>query len=92
MPVNITKPNGITESHTAERLEIILSLANEDVTKMKIRVFFNIDTFLNGEKISKTSWDNEPLEFDCTDDPALESAMLIIQERIGQRRYENLSS
>jgi hypothetical protein len=93
MPINITnQANQITKSHTAERLEINLLSANEDVKLMQLKVYFNVDTFFNNEKIAATHWDNTPLIFDCKDDPELEAAMLTIQNRIGTKRYEQVTS
>lgn len=93
MSINITNPNQVVNSHTAERLEIDLISANEDVHKMQIKVYFNIDTILEGEKIAETYWDaKNPLIFDCKDNPRLEAAMLVIQEEIGLRRYAQLTA
>lgn len=89
MPINITNPNNqVAKSHVAERLEINLLSANEDVKQMEIKVYFNVDTLLNNEKIAETYWDRTPLVFTCEGDPELEAAMFLIQKRIGQYRLK----
>lgn len=93
MPINIESPNGISKAHIAERLEINLLSANENVQKMQIKVYFNVETLFEGEKIAETHWDgNNPLTFDCENDPQLESAMLVISNRIGVKRYEQITA
>ena len=91
MPINIANTNGITRKHTAERLQINLLSANEDVTKMQIEAYFNVSILLGDEELAKT-WDSQPLIFNCADDEELQRAMEIIQSRIGQKRYEQITA
>ena len=93
MPINIIDPvTGITKSHIAERLEINLLFAKEDVKEMQVKVYFNIDTLLGETKVAETYWDRKALVFDCKNNPRLEAAMAVIQEEIGIRRYEQITT
>lgn len=92
MPINIQKPNGTMRRDVAERFQIDNLLeANEDVTKMQIKAYFVTSIFLNDERLSE-AWNPEVLTFDCVDDPELEAAMVVIQNRIGQKRYEQITA
>lgn len=91
MPIDISSPNGTMRRDVAERLQIDNLLeANEDATKMQIKAYFVTSIFLNNEKLSET-WNPEVLVFDCKDDSELEAAMNVIQARIGQKRYEQIT-
>lgn len=76
----------------AERFQIDNLLeANEDVTKMQIKAYFVTSIFLNDEKLSE-AWNSKVLTFDCKDDPELEAAMVVIQNRIGVKRYQQITA
>ena len=92
MPINISNPNGTTRRDIAERFQILNLLeANESVPKMRIEAYFVTSIYLGDEKLSET-WNSQVLIFDCENDPELEAAMLIIQTRIGQKRYEQITA
>ncbi len=92
MPINIPNPNGTTRSDLAERLQILNLLeAKEDVKKMRIEAYFVTSIFLNDEKLSE-AWNPEVLTFDCENDPELEAAMVVIQNRIGVKRYQQITA
>lgn len=92
MPIDITKSNGVTYRHTAERFEIKnLLAANEQVTNMRCEAYFVTSIYLNSEKLAEI-WDNQPLVFDCTDDLELQAAMEVIQNRIGVKRYQQITA
>lgn len=91
MPIDIRKSNGITYRHVAERFQINnLLAANEQVINMRCEAYFVTSLYLGEEKLTET-WDNQPLVFDCTDDPELEAAMKVIQNRIGVKRYQQIT-
>jgi hypothetical protein len=76
----------------AERFQIDNLLeTNEDVTKMQIKAYFVTSIFLNDEKLSE-AWNPEVLTFDCENDPELEAAMVVIQNRIGVKRYQQITA
>ena len=92
MPINIQKPNGTMRRDVAERFQILNLLeSHEDVKKMRMEVYFVTSIFLNDEKLSE-AWNPEVLTFDCEDDPELEAAMVILQNRIGVKRYLELTT
>ena|SRR4028119_712492 len=92
MPINISNLNGTVRRDVAERFQIDNLLeANENVRKMKIKAYFMTAIYLDDEKLSET-WNPEALVFDCEDDPELEAAMTVIQSRIGQKRYEQITA
>ena len=92
MPINVSSPNGTIRRDTAERFQIDNLLeANEDVTKMQIKAYFVTSILLNDEKLSE-AWNPEVLVFDCENDPELESAMVVIQNRIGVKRYQQITA
>lgn len=92
MPIDIKKNNNVIYRHVAERFQInnLLS-ANEEVGKMRMEAYFVTSIYLGDEKLAET-WDAQPLIFDCVDDPELEAAMQVIQLRIGQKRYAQLTT
>ncbi len=91
MPITITDSDGIQEVHIPERLEI--NLLSEDVNKMKIRIWFNVETRLpNGKSIGQLYWDSQRiLELSCENDSDLEAAMAVIQRKIGEAKYKQLT-
>jgi hypothetical protein len=92
MPIDVSNPNGTMRRDIAERLQIINLLeAGENVCKMRIEAYFVTSIHLGDEKLSE-SWNNEALVFDCENDPELEAAMITIQSRIGQKRYEQITA
>ena len=92
MPIDVPNPNGTTRSDLAERLQILNLLeAEEDVKKMRIEAYFVTSIFLNDEKLSE-AWNPEVLTFDCEDDPELDAAMVVIQNRIGVKRYQQITA
>ena len=92
MPIDVPNPNGTMRRDIAERFQILNLLeANEDVKKMKMEAYFVTSIHLGDEKLSE-AWNPEVLVFDCQDDPELEAAMTVIQTRIGQKRYEQITA
>lgn len=92
MPIDISNPNETIRRDVAERLQILNLLeASEDVRKMKIEAYFVTSIHLGDEKLSE-AWNPEALIFDCKNDPELETAMGVIQNRIGAKRYEQITA
>lgn len=92
MPINVSNSNGTVRRDTAERFQIDdLLRTNEDVTKMQIKAYFVTSIFLNDEKLSEV-WNPEVLVFDCEGDSELEAAMVVIQNRIGVKRYQQITA
>lgn len=93
MPIIITDSDSISTIHTAERLQINLLSAKENVEEMFIEVFFIVETQLaNGKTIGFPYWDNKPLILNCKNDEELTQAMLVIQNKIGVSRYLELTT
>ena len=93
MLIKITDPNGISTIHTAERLEINLKGTNEVVQLMEIKAYFDVRTELpSGEEVGREYWDSVPLKFTCENDPELAEAMRVIQRKIGQERYAQMTA
>ena len=93
MPVKITNSDGISTIHTAERLEINLKGVNEVVQLMEITAYFDVKTELpSGEEVGREYWDSVPLKFTCKNDPELAEAMQVIQRKIGQGRYQQMTA
>ena len=93
MPVKITNSDGISTIHTAERLEINLKGVNEVVQLMEITAYFDVKTELpSGEEVGREYWDSVPLKFTCKNDPELAEAMQVIQRKIGQERYQQMTA
>jgi hypothetical protein len=92
MPIDVQNPNGTMRRDIAERFQIDNLLeTNEDVTKMQIKAYFVTSIHLGDEKLSE-AWNSEVLVFDCEDDPELEAAMVVIQNRIGVKRYQQITA
>jgi len=92
MAIDISNSNGTMRRDVAERFQILNLLeAKEDVTKMRMEAYFVTSIHLGEEKLSET-WNVQALIFDCENDPELEAAMTIIQTRIGQKRYEQITA
>ena len=93
MPVRITNSDGISSIHTAERIEINLKGTNEVVQLMEIKAYFDVKTELpSGEEVGREYWDSIPLKFTCENDPELAEAMQVIQQKIGQKRYQQMTA
>ena len=93
MPVIITDSDNISTIHTAERLQINLLVANENVEEMYLEIFFIIETRLpNGKTIGFPHWDNKPLILNCKGNAELTQAMTVIQNNIGLNRYLELTT
>lgn len=93
MPIKITDSDNISSIHSAERLEINLAVAAETVENMTLKVYFNVETQLaSGKSVGQLYWDSVPLELDCKNDPELTEAMRVIQRKIGQRRYQQMTA
>ena len=93
MSVKITNSDGISSIHTAERLEINLKGTNEIVQLMEITAYFDVKTELpSGEEVGREYWDSVPLKFTCENDPELAEAMRVIQRKIGQERYQQMTT
>lgn len=92
MPIDISNPNGTTRRDVAERFQILNLLeANENVGKMRMEAYFMTSIHLGDEKLSE-AWNGQVLVFDCENDPELEGAMHVIQTRIGQKRYLQITA
>lgn len=93
MPIDVlNQTNGTTRRDVAERFQILNLLeANESVPKMRMEAYFVTSIYLGDEKLSE-AWNPEVLIFDCVDDPELEAAMNVIQTRIGQKRYQQITA
>lgn len=92
MPIDILNSNGTMRRDVAERFQILNLLeANEIVHKMRMEAYFVTSIHLGDEKLSE-AWNSEVLIFDCKNDPELEAAMEIIQTRIGQKRYQQITA
>lgn len=92
MPIDKPNLNGTMRRDAAERFQILNLLeANEDVKKMRMETYFVTSIHLGDEKLSE-AWNSQVLTFDCKDDPELEAAMGVIQARIGQKRYEQITA
>ena len=93
MPILITDSEGVSTIHTAERLQINLLTAKENVEEMYLEVFFIIETQLsNGKIIGFPHWDSKPLILNCKGNAELTQAMVIIQNNIGLSRYLELTT
>lgn len=93
MPIILTDSDNISTVHTAERLQINLLTANENVEEMIMEVYFLIETKLaNGKVIGFPHWDSEPLKISCKNNPELTNAMLVIQNAIGVNRYLQITA
>ena len=93
MPIKITDSDGITTIYTAERLQINLLTAKENVEEMYLEIFFIIETQLsNGKTIGFPHWDNKPLILNCKGNAELTQAMTVIQNNIGLNRYLELTT
>ena len=93
MPIKTTDSDNISTLHTAERLQINLLTAKEDVNEMYIEVFFIIETQLpSGKTIGFPYWDNQPLIINCKGNEELTKAMTVIQNTIGLYRYLELTN
>lgn len=92
MPIIVKDSDNVQYIHTAERLEINLVVANEIVEDMKLKVYFNVETKLGDKTIAPTFWDSTPLELTCKDNPELAEAMRVIQQAIGQGRYQQITT
>ncbi|MEG4406429.1 hypothetical protein [Microcoleus sp. MON2_D5] len=92
MPIDVPNPNGTMRRDVAERFQILNLLeANESVFKMRMEAYFVTSIHLGDEKLSEV-WNPEVLVFGCENDPELEEAMIIIQTRIGQKRYAQITA
>jgi hypothetical protein len=92
MPIDISNSNGTMRRDVAERFQILNLLeAKEDVRKMRMEAYFMTSIYLEEEKLSE-AWNSQVLVFDCENDPELEAAMSVIQTRIGQKRYEQITA
>ena len=92
MPIDVQNSNGTMRRDVAERFQILNLLeVDEIVSKMRMEAYFNTSIYLGDEKLSE-AWNPEVLTFDCVDDPELEAAMTVIQTRIGQKRYQQITA
>lgn len=94
MTLIFRKPNGLDEVHISERLESLLLPAEEVVERMKLQIWFNVETRLptTGEVVGKPYWDSKALELDCKNDSELAEAMRVIQRKIGEARYKQITA
>ena len=93
MPIIITDSDNVSTIHTAERLQINLLTAKENVEEMYLEIFFILETQLpNGKTIGFPHWDNKPLILNCKGNAELTQAMTVIQNNIGLNRYLELTT
>lgn len=93
MPIILTDSDNISTIHTAERLQINLIPAKENVEEMYLEVFFIIETQLSsGKTVGFPYWDNKPLIINCKGNEELTQAMEVIQNAIGVNRYLELTT
>ena len=93
MAIKITDLDGVSTIHDAERLEIDLKSAKEVVEDMVVKVYFDVTTELpNGKEVGQLYWDSVPLKLTCENDPELAEAMRVIQQKIGQGRYQQMTA
>ncbi len=93
MPIITTDSDNILTVHTAERLQINLLAAKENVEEMYIEVFFIVETRLpNGKNVGFPYWDSKPLILNCKGNEELTNAMTVIQNAIGYYRYSQLTT
>lgn len=94
MPIIITDSDNVSTVHTAERLQINLLSANENVEEMYLEIFFIIETKLpSGKTIGFPHWDtDQPLIINCKGNAELTQAMTTIQNAIGLNRYLQLTT
>ena len=97
MSIKVTDSDGISTIHTPERLQINLltigGVAEPTVTQMVIEVHFNVKTeLLSGKEVGQEYWDSVPLKLTCENDPELAEAMQVIQRKIGQERYQQMTA
>ena len=86
MPVRINKDGGITEDHTAKRVQI--ELESEDVESFNLEIYFSVDPQLNGASVAPAYLDtSHPLKITCKNNQRLRDALLVIQDEIGIARY-----
>lgn len=93
MPIKITDSDKISSVHRAVRLQSELGEAGEDVASMVLQIFFEIENQLSsGKIIGQPYWDlANPLLLTCKDDPELAEAMQVIQQKIGEGRYKQIT-
>lgn len=94
MPIKLTDSDNISSVHLAVRLQSELGEAQEDVNRMVLRIYFQIESQLSsGKTIGQPYWDLEnPLLLTCKDDPELAKAMQVIQQKIGEGRYKQITA
>ena len=93
MPVIVTDSDDVSTIHTAERLQINLLTAKENVEEMYLEIFFIVETQLpNGKTIGFPHWDSKPLILNCKGNVELTQAMTVIQNNIGLSRYLELNT
>lgn len=94
MPVYKSIAPNIRESHTAERLQVLLKNSGEDVSNMRPEVYFEIQIEqLLGEEtvpLGQPYFDNTPLILDPSQDQELANAIELIQLKIGLARHAQL--
>ena len=60
---------------------------------MTLKVYFNVATQLaSGKNIGQSYWDSVPLKLTCENDPELAEVMRVIQRKIGQGRYQQMTT
>jgi hypothetical protein len=84
MPVIITESENISTIHRAVRLQSELGAAEEDVNRMALLIYFQVESqLLNGKTVGKPYWDLEnPLLLTCENDLELAEAMKVIQKKL----------
>ena len=60
---------------------------------MEIEAYFDVKTELpSGEEVGREYWDSVPLKLTCENDPELAESMRVIQRKIGQGRYQQMTA
>ncbi len=91
MPVYKEIATGIREKHTAERLQVMLLLANENVAEMKPEVYFQVQIETTEEQpLGQPYLDSSPLILNPAEDEELREAIELIQLKIGLARHAQL--
>ena len=94
MPMTTKDSDNISTIHRAVRLQSELGESGEDVKLMLLQIFFEIENQLpSGKTIGQPYWDlQNPLLLTCKDDPELAEAMKVIQRKIGEGRYAQMTA
>lgn len=91
MPVIKKQENEIDELHIAARLQMELP-ESEDPADMQMEIFFWVQPQLKGDNIVPKYWDSNKLIIKIAEEPRLLEAVQLIQQIIGEWRYQQLTA